>query len=154
MLAAEGASPVILHHTGKAESSKQYRGSSDIKASVECAYLLDRLGEQTEGLASLRLMPFKSRLSLPNTIRLQCVSGRFSISQDKAETNREIIERIIQTHPGLAESALVLEARDAGIAKHRAENLLANGIREGWLEVDIGKRGRKTYRIPEVELGE
>jgi hypothetical protein len=123
MLAAEGATPVIFHHTRKAESSKQYRGSSDIKASVDCAYLLDRLGDQTEGLASLRLVPLKSRFSLPKTIRLQCVSGRLSISPDKAETNREIIERIIQTHPGFAESALVLKARGCRHSKTSGRKL-------------------------------
>jgi hypothetical protein len=41
-LANLGATVIVLHHTGKAETAKQYRGSSDIKAAVDTAYLLSR----------------------------------------------------------------------------------------------------------------
>ncbi len=39
-LAHHGATVVVLHHTGKSTGSKLYRGSSDIKASVDMAYVV------------------------------------------------------------------------------------------------------------------
>ena len=39
-LAAKGATVLIIHHIGKSENAQHYRGSSDIKASVDSAFLL------------------------------------------------------------------------------------------------------------------
>ena len=39
-LAHDGATVIVLHHTGKSKGSKQYRGSSDIKASVDMGYVV------------------------------------------------------------------------------------------------------------------
>jgi RecA-family ATPase len=39
-LASLGATVLVIHHVGKGENTKEYRGSSDIKASVDVAYLL------------------------------------------------------------------------------------------------------------------
>jgi RecA-family ATPase len=91
-LAAAGAGVIVLHHTGKADTSKQYRGSSDIKAAVDLAYVLESLSEPDAGIRSLRLKAFKNRLTLPETFRIDYQDGRFSVSEQRAETNREIVE--------------------------------------------------------------
>ena len=41
-LADLGASIAFIHHSGKSEGTKDFRGSSDIKAAVDAAYLLSR----------------------------------------------------------------------------------------------------------------
>ena len=61
-LAAAGAGVLVLHHTGKAQTAKQYRGSSDIKASVDLAYILESLSEPDAGIRSLRLVK-RSRIA-------------------------------------------------------------------------------------------
>jgi len=59
-LAYAGATILVLHHTGKGRSSKRYRGSSDIEASVDMAYHLE--GTRKGGpLDRLRMTCFKSR---------------------------------------------------------------------------------------------
>ena len=60
-LANLGATVIVLHHTGKAETSKQYRGSSDIKAAVDTAYLLEKVPGESESLGKLSLTCFKPK---------------------------------------------------------------------------------------------
>jgi hypothetical protein len=75
------------------------------------------------------------------------------LSQERKKTERATIEAIVEENPTGSETDLVKKARSAGIAKHRTEMLLASGVNEGWLEVEVGARGRKTYRRKEAELG-
>src|SRR5205814_3815480 len=58
-LANLGATVGILHHTGKAETAKIYRGSSDIKAAVDTAYLLESPDKEQRTLGRLSLRCFK-----------------------------------------------------------------------------------------------
>jgi putative DNA primase/helicase len=61
-LAHLGATIIVLHHTGKSAGSKEYRGSSDIKAAVDVAYVVT--GKPSYGkLHRLELEPFKSRIA-------------------------------------------------------------------------------------------
>lgn len=41
-LAAAGATVLIIHHTGKGDGTKEYRGSSDIVAAVDAAFVVER----------------------------------------------------------------------------------------------------------------
>jgi len=43
-LAATGASLIALHHIGKSDTAQDYRGSSDIKASIDIGYKLKKFG--------------------------------------------------------------------------------------------------------------
>jgi hypothetical protein len=61
VLANLGATVLILHHTGKGEGAQIYRGSSDIKASVDTGYKLEVVEEKDGKLHRLRMVNFKSR---------------------------------------------------------------------------------------------
>jgi hypothetical protein len=152
-LAAAGAAVIVLHHTGKAETAKQYRGSSDIKAAVDLAYILESLSEPDAGISSLRLKGFKNRLTLPETVRVQYQDGRFEVSDQRVETNREIIERIIGQHPGASKTEIEALASATGVAQKRTRSLLEEGERAGRLIADSGPRGRVSYRLAEIETG-
>ena len=58
-----GATPVLLHHIGKSGTSRDYRGSSDYKASIDIGYKLTNLGDGAR-LSTLELKPFKQRFSV------------------------------------------------------------------------------------------
>jgi archaellum biogenesis ATPase FlaH len=60
-LANLGATILVLHHSGKSDKSQDYRGSSDIKASVDTAYKLETVELKDGKLHRLRLVNFKSR---------------------------------------------------------------------------------------------
>jgi hypothetical protein len=150
-LASQGATVLVLHHTGKSQGARDYRGSSDIKAAVDMAWLLENLGDPGR-LETLRLKPFKSRIALASPMRVEYADGLFHVDNQRAETNREIVERIISENPSETQSKVVKLAHAAGVAKHRTEELLADGARKGWLAVDIGARGAKTYRPGVLEV--
>lgn len=52
-LADMGATVIFTHHTGKSETSKDYRGSSDIKASVDVGYNLSNLKSRPACITSV-----------------------------------------------------------------------------------------------------
>jgi hypothetical protein len=79
-LAGLGCAVGILHNAGKGESSKQFRGSSDIKASVDVAYEIEGFGDPTR-LERLKLTAFKSRFATRQTIDLKFDGSRFSSEQ-------------------------------------------------------------------------
>ena len=152
-LAATEATVIVLHHTGKADTAKQYRGSSDIKAAVDLAYVLESLSESDAGIRSLRLKTFKNRVTLPETLRVEYQDGRFSLSDQRVATNREIVERIIGDHPGASKGEIESLASAAGVTQKRTRELLDAGVRVGWLIPDSGPRGRLSYRLAEPEVG-
>jgi hypothetical protein len=146
-LAAAGASPILLHHVGKSENAKMYRGSSDFKASVDVAYLLEKLGDPAGPLSELRLVPFKNRFGGSVTLPLSFQSGAFRANQ-RSETTQEIMERLVRDNPGETLRSLVELARAAGLAKNQAEHQLSLGAKDGRFEVR--KVGRKHgYHIRE-----
>lgn len=148
-----GATVVLIHHTGKAETAQTYRGSSDIKAAVDCAYLLQPLDSES-GLGRLRLRSFKNRVALGASIEVQYEAGGWHERTDRALTNREIIEDLLRAHPGAGQDEILELARVKGVSRDRTRELLAEGEQQGWLEVETGKKGKKTYRLAEVEVGE
>ncbi len=152
-LAAAGASVVVLHHTGKADTTKQYRGSSDIKAAVDVAWVLESLSEPDAGIRSLRLKAFKNRLTLPETVCIEYQDGLFVLSAQRAQTNREILERLIAEHPGASRGHMEKLAAAAGIPQKRTRALLDAAARDGWLSVERGPRGRLSYWPSSVEVG-
>jgi len=153
-LAAAGATVILLHHTGKSENAKQYRGSSDIKASVDMAWLIEKLGDPAGLLANLRLMPFKNRIGAGSMIPLSFQNGQFAKDEARQETNKEIFERFVRLYPNSTQTELVKLVNAAGVGKSRAEQLLVEGEKQGWLHVTNGKRNAKLYTLVEPELGE
>jgi archaellum biogenesis ATPase FlaH len=151
-LAASGATVVLLHHTGKSENSKQYRGSSDIKAAVDMAWLVEKLGDPAGLLSDLRIIPFKNRLGAGSIIPAAFRDGRF-LCEQRQQTNREIFERLVGLNPNLTGIDLVRLGMAAGIGKTRVEQLLIEGVQQGWLDVHSGKRTAKKYSLAEPELG-
>lgn len=146
-LVNEGCAVILLHHTGKGENSKQYRGSSDIKAAADQAFCLELIGQAEEGRSALRLLPFKSRMAHVKTLRLDMSSSGFHASEHGTPTNREIVEQLIEENPDMVGVDLVKLAVARGVAKNRAEAVLVEGARDGWLIVTLGSRNAKCYRL-------
>src|SRR5262249_25717041 len=108
-LAHAGATVLILHHTGKAKSSQQYRGSSDIPAAVDMGYTLKASGG---GLQRLTLEPFKSRFApLPEPISMTFREGQgFELTDAPTEDVSHVVEEIISAEPGLNGQQIVKKA--------------------------------------------
>ena len=150
-LASLGASVVILHHSGKATTAKLYRGSSDIKASVDTAYHLQAIPENTERLDELFLQCFKSRLAPGQSFGVRFERGVGFLPSDRSSSSLtrsgvEIIEEILTDRPGSNQGEVVELARQKGLSKHQAETALKNGT---W-RTESG-RGREIRYYAEEE---
>jgi archaellum biogenesis ATPase FlaH len=100
-LSSLGAAVVVLHHTGKAETAKDYRGSSDIKASIDVGLTLMNLGERR--LERIRLRTFKERFAIDANLILDYDDGQFSIDDRPDAVNRSITEQLtelLRANPG------------------------------------------------------
>jgi hypothetical protein len=70
-----GAAVILLHHTGKAETTKDYRGSSDIKAAIDVGYTL--VNDGGTRLTDLTLTAFKMRFEVVEELHLKYDNGTF-----------------------------------------------------------------------------
>jgi AAA domain len=146
-LAAAGASVLVIHHSGKSEGSKQYRGSSDIKASVDTA--LHLASRNPMSIESLVLTPFKQRIGGTSPIQIEFRNGSF---EQSGPLDRRIVENIVRVKPGSNSSEIVAEARAQGVSKHRAEALLLQGKRDGWLLHRKSEKNATKYFLRETEV--
>lgn len=151
-LANLGATVLLIHHTGKAETAKEYRGSSDIKASMDAAFLMQPLGGDGSQLDRLSLRPFKARSAPLRPILLEYRAGAgFQAIHDTAAAQRDaarnVVEAIVRDTSGCSREHVLAEARRQGVSRDDARDALAGAERDGRLAVQTADRGRKIYTL-------
>ena len=153
-LAGAGATVLVLHHTGKGESTKDYRGSSDIKAAVDAAYVLE-MGEGGSGIERLILRNFKMRCGEPPArLAIEFRNHRFEAGSDpfvnKTLEGRDRLRATVAGAAGIGRTALVTALTDSGITRARARELVDAALAEGEIVAAKGGRGgAETFRIAE-----
>jgi archaellum biogenesis ATPase FlaH len=130
-LADVGATVLILHHTGKAKSAQQYRGSSDIKAAVDVALLVTST-ERDGKLYRLKLECFKSRFAPKQDFGLEFQSGQgFRPWQIPGRSNHKdamaIVREIIRRNPKSNQKSIIKLAQEQGLTKGQVEQCLKDG---------------------------
>jgi archaellum biogenesis ATPase FlaH len=127
-LANEGATVLILHHTGKATTSQDYRGSSDIKAGVDTAYRLESEERREGKIHRLKMVNFKSRAAAGRDFRLEFAPGEgfrgigFAGAAPKPE---EQLRSILQEFGEMNGTQLKKVAEERhGISKHKCDKFL------------------------------
>jgi archaellum biogenesis ATPase FlaH len=137
-LADLGATIILLHHSGKGESSREYRGSSDIKASIDVGYHLANLGDASQ-LGMLRLKAFKARFSVQPEIILNYRAGRFEIDGHiPSQTVSESLRVLLIANPGIKAQEFESMAQGKGLGRDRARSFLKNGVYEGTIQTAPG----------------
>jgi hypothetical protein len=147
MLANLGATVIILHHTGKAETSRQYRGSSDIKAAVDTAYLLTRDSPELGELGELTMTCFKARLAPPRHFGLEFRTREGFIARDAATLTRtatQVVTEILELNPNSNQTEIVRLGKESGFTKRQIENCLRTGA---WSK-SRGLRNAILYSVP------
>jgi hypothetical protein len=148
LLANLGATVIVLHHSGKAETSKVYRGSSDIKAAVDTAYQLQSVGEESNRLGQLTMKCFKCRLVPGQNFGLEFRQGQGFVDSEAASRTKsvsEIIEEILRENPRSNQSMVVSLGRQRGCTKNQIEQALKTGP---WL-TETGPCNSTLYSLPE-----
>lgn len=118
-LANNGATVIVIHHTGKGEKTKKYRGSSDIQASIDAGWLLT---QKKTLLKCLEFSSWKFREGEVKPITFGFTDEGFElidpnfINEDNPHWKR--IAEVIKTNPGLKQveiSKLVPEISPATV---------------------------------------
>jgi hypothetical protein len=146
-LANHGASVLILHHTGKTETSKLYRGSSDIKAAVDMAYVLTRHTHQPEQLGELSMECFKARLAPGRNFGMEFKKRQGFIpcqALKHSKTTTEIIAEILEASPNSNQTEIVRLGRSRGCHKGQLEQCL----RTGHWQRNPGPNNSILYSLP------
>jgi hypothetical protein len=149
-LANLGATVIVLHHTGKAETSKLYRGSSDIKAAVDMAYVLARPAQESEELGKLSMICFKARLAPGRNFSMEFKKGQGFIPCEAFKLTRtaiEIISEILEENPSSNQTEILTLAKGLGCTKRQIENCLKTGP---WCSTP-GPKNSTLYSLPADE---
>jgi hypothetical protein len=126
-LAHAGCTILGLHHSGKGEGTKDYRGSSDIKAAIDSGLHLSNYGEGR--LDRLRVRPWKSRFSVASEIILFYSDGQFTAIE--APPTRTLTERFIEllkAHPGTNMREFERLAAEKDLSRDGARRFLNEGV--------------------------
>jgi hypothetical protein len=146
-LADLGATVMLLHHSGKGESSQDYRGSSDIKASVDAGFKLSNIGS-TNVIERIRIKPFKSRFLVDAEIMLSYADGVFNrdgAGGSQRRTDAEILIEILKAQPSIAVRDYETSAVARGISRSYARSFVENRVRDGSVRAETGLRTKKRY---------
>ncbi len=135
-LADLAATVVVLHHDGKSETAKDYRGSSDFKAAVDVAFHVSNFGEDGR-LGKLVLRCYKSRYGFVGQVVYEYASGRFVREQDPETVSQTVSEQLtslLRCNPGITAKKYEELATQRGLGRNRARAFLNDGVLAGQIE--------------------
>jgi hypothetical protein len=147
-LADMGATVVVIHHSGKGESSADYRGSSDFKASLDQGYHVSSFARDGR-LDKLILRPFKSRIGSAGEITYSYDYGKFTRGEsgEARETINEQLTAILRLNPGVKGKRFEELAAERTISRSQARTFLFDGMQSGFVQQSTGSRNLKTYSL-------
>ncbi len=139
-LADAGAAVGLIHHIGKGESSRQYRGSSDFKAGLDLGFTVTNMGD-AKRLERLRLEAFKMCFTAEGDLIVRYKDGEFSADErpfavDKTVTAR--LTELLRGNPGIRTAEFEALAVSAGLGRNRARKFLQDSSELGWLRQEPG----------------
>jgi RecA-family ATPase len=144
-LADLGATVIFLHHSGKSDSSKDYRGSSDYKAAVDSAYHLANLVNTTK-LEALRLRAFKTRLASSAELCFRYQDGKFILDRrGSTATAYDMLVSLLIQNPRMTVSAFENLAFGKGLGRDKARAFLTAGVNSGTITFETASHNRKLH---------
>ena len=145
-LAGMGATVVIIHHTGKGENTKEYRGSSDIKASIDVGFVLNA---KRPLLKLLELKPFKCREGNPEKIQITLDGTKFvAIDTQYVEPEDEdwkLVVACVKENPGMNQGQLIKLLETPTRSSPKIRKVLMAGELKGTFRVEKGPRNASMY---------
>ncbi|MGA7416141.1 MAG: AAA family ATPase, partial [Bryobacteraceae bacterium] len=143
-LADKGATVILIHHSGKAETAKDYRGSSDIKAAVDVALKVESDGA-TGNLTRVTLSQFKARVKVTDKADFEINGATFQKLTSIGAGARvyDQLTKLLESNPRIKTSEFEELAHAQGLGKSRARKFLADGIESGRIRVELGDKNAK-----------
>jgi len=145
-LADLGATPLLIHHDGKAETARDYRGSSDFKAAIDMGFHVSNLGDVGR-LGKLVLRPFKSRFGLSGEVVYEYADGRLTRAEsaDARQAVTDQLVSLLRTNPGVSAKRFEDLANKGGLGRNRARTFLNGGILSGSIRREGGSNNTKRH---------
>jgi RecA-family ATPase len=141
-----GATVIVIHHTGKGENTKEYRGSSDIKANVDLNFVLTAKKPRLE---LLELKPGKCREGEVDTVAFSYDEATGLFRERVAAVFSEV-EQVVRNTPGINQSEVVVNLKGR-LANHKVRNALLEMESNGRLRVEKEKgTNAKRYFLREA----
>jgi hypothetical protein len=150
-LADMGATVVVLHHDGKSETAKDFRGSSDFKASLDQAFHVTNVSSDMR-LDRVKLRAFKSRYGFCGEVIYRYADGLFTRDERAhapAMAVGEQLTELLRQHPGISGTNFEALATRRGIARQRARDFLDEGSLAGSINRTRGTCNTKKYELAE-----
>lgn len=140
-LSKNGATVILIHHTGKGENTKEYRGSSDIKAAVDYGYVM----ESRNDMESIVIKDIKHRLSTGrDLIPVHYKDGKYLPGRD---VQYEQVISYVENNPDTIETAIVDALKSEKLPGNRIRTLLHKGVSVGQLVVRKGLKNASHYSL-------
>jgi len=149
-LADLGCSVIILHHTGKATTAQEYRGSSDFPAAVDVGFKLTNSSETGE-LGILKLKHWKNRFGAFTERTFYYRDGLFNSQPDEnqasIENNVAKLTDILKENEGICKSKFGEEAARFGIPRNVSRAFLDDGVKARTIDLIHEAHNKQTYHI-------
>jgi hypothetical protein len=123
---------LLLHHTAKSAKS-QYRGSTDILASVDVAFEITKKTSEHETVLTLSCFKhrFLEEAGLTSTFVLQ--EGAFQVLESGIKSGSSVfvekIKEAIVNHPGITQADII---KRVGLPETRGRKILKQGDGTEW----------------------
>lgn len=142
-LARIGATVILIHHIGKSDATKYYRGSSDIKASVDVAYLLTA---KKPLLKSLTMFPYKCREGVLETIEFGFDESvkQFKVGKDRSKLWWAILE-VVKSNPEINQLEVIARLPDS--PPYAIRKILEYGVLDRTYFLSSGKGHTNQYTV-------
>ncbi|HUK57470.1 MAG TPA: AAA family ATPase [Nitrospiria bacterium] len=156
-LTKHGASVLVLHHGGKAETAKDYRGSSELGAGVDVVLSMEKKREGETTILEIRSTKHRWLSDFKLTLKVADGPIFTDITQDLKNSQREennarysevqqIIREMEQTGNTPNQSDVVQRVKDkTGLGRNAILGLLREGEERGFWKSNA-ERGSKFYR--------
>jgi AAA domain len=152
-----GASVVVLHNTGKAESSRDFRGSQAFEDAIDDAFHVSNCGKKGL-LDKLTLRSFKYRLGFTGEVVYNYANGAIqrangfsdATSPDARQSDRDLTA-LLADHPGIGKRAFVDAAKPLGVSNHKARGFLDAGVKAGCIRCDVTGPKHAYFLIGDVK---
>jgi hypothetical protein len=152
-LADLGGTVVAIHHAGKSESSADFRGSSDWKASVDAAFHVANISQDGK-LDRLSLRCYKSRYGFTGSLVYRYAGGLF-VRDERTDAPAIIaadqLTALLRTNPGVGAKEFEDLAAKANLGRNRARDFLSNGVLAGTIRRETAARNRQHHYLAEAE---
>jgi KaiC/GvpD/RAD55 family RecA-like ATPase len=149
-----GGSVIVLHHDGKAETAKDYRGSSDFPAALDAAFHVLNVGEDGR-LGKLVLHCYKSRFGFAGDLIYDYADGQLLQRQEPEVASQTVTEQLtalLRTNPGVGSKRFEDLANDRRLGRNRAREFLNGGVLSGKIRSEPGRGNAKRHFLSTAAL--